>query len=438
MKMNRKIICISIISMFLLTSITSLSVLGIKTSGVETLEDPKTIYVDDDNTEGPWDGTQEHPYQHIQEAIGAASDGDTVFVYSGIYNEKIVIEKSIILKGENRDTTIIDGSGYGDVIEIHASSIKIEGFLIQNGKGFGKAGIKAIKMNPCLTDIQVSNCIIKDNNKGICLRECSRISIDNCEIVENYDDGIQTSDWIDDIEISNCDLIDNAEHGIGIHTDYTSSYFASNIFIHDCNILDNMYDGISFQQRVKNVEIFNNNINDNSRFGIFFVVGIDVNIFNNEVIGNSDTGIAVLDHSENQEDSTNICIHDNTISNNNNYGIHLQYTSGNIVYNNRLDNNGQNAFNRGSNTWYDSDSKKGNWWSDYAGKDDDKDGIGDIPYVVPDLDANPLNNDLDLYPTGKFKKERSFCFKTYNILHSFLENNHNLFPFLKCLLKLKN
>ncbi len=26
----------------------------------------RTIYVDDDNTEGPWDGTQEHPYQHIQ------------------------------------------------------------------------------------------------------------------------------------------------------------------------------------------------------------------------------------------------------------------------------------------------------------------------------------------------------------------------------------
>ena len=41
-----------------------------------------TIYVDDDNTEGPWRGSQEYPYQHIQDAIDAASDGDAVYVYS--------------------------------------------------------------------------------------------------------------------------------------------------------------------------------------------------------------------------------------------------------------------------------------------------------------------------------------------------------------------
>ena len=28
-----------------------------------------TIYVDDDNTAGPWDGTLEHPYQHIQDGV---------------------------------------------------------------------------------------------------------------------------------------------------------------------------------------------------------------------------------------------------------------------------------------------------------------------------------------------------------------------------------
>ena len=38
----------------------------------------KTIYVDDDNVDGPWDGSQEHPFQHIQDGIDNASDGDTV------------------------------------------------------------------------------------------------------------------------------------------------------------------------------------------------------------------------------------------------------------------------------------------------------------------------------------------------------------------------
>ena len=49
-----------------------------------------TIYVDDDNTAGPWDGTLEHPFQKIQDGIDNTSDGDTIFVYSGTYYENIL------------------------------------------------------------------------------------------------------------------------------------------------------------------------------------------------------------------------------------------------------------------------------------------------------------------------------------------------------------
>jgi hypothetical protein len=51
-----------------------------------------TIYVDDDNTDGPWDGTMEHPYQHIQDGVVAASDGDIIYVFSGEYYENIVVD----------------------------------------------------------------------------------------------------------------------------------------------------------------------------------------------------------------------------------------------------------------------------------------------------------------------------------------------------------
>ena len=47
-------------------------------------------------------------YTNIQDAIDDASDGDTIFVYSGVYPADIIIDKSISLIGENQDNTIIE------------------------------------------------------------------------------------------------------------------------------------------------------------------------------------------------------------------------------------------------------------------------------------------------------------------------------------------
>ena len=54
-----------------------------------------TIYVDDDNTAGPWDGTIEHPYQFIQDGVDNAQNDDTVFVFNGTYFENVMINKKI-------------------------------------------------------------------------------------------------------------------------------------------------------------------------------------------------------------------------------------------------------------------------------------------------------------------------------------------------------
>lgn len=61
-----------------------------------------TIYVDDDNTNGPWYGTLEHPYRFIQDAVDNATNGDAVFVSSGMYQEHVVIATSIQLLGEEK------------------------------------------------------------------------------------------------------------------------------------------------------------------------------------------------------------------------------------------------------------------------------------------------------------------------------------------------
>ncbi|TET57454.1 hypothetical protein E3J51_02850, partial [Candidatus Bathyarchaeota archaeon] len=43
----------------------------------------------------------------IQEAINNATPGDMIFVSSGRYYERVVINKTVMLVGENRETTIV-------------------------------------------------------------------------------------------------------------------------------------------------------------------------------------------------------------------------------------------------------------------------------------------------------------------------------------------
>jgi len=46
------------------------------TSGDIENNSPRTLYVDDDNVDGPWDGSQEYPFKEIQDAIENSNDGD--------------------------------------------------------------------------------------------------------------------------------------------------------------------------------------------------------------------------------------------------------------------------------------------------------------------------------------------------------------------------
>lgn len=95
-----------------------------------------TIYVDDDNTIGPWYGTIEHPYQHVQEAIDHALDGDTVFVYNGYYYEiNLTCNTSISLIAEDRENTIIEGN-YQDSMDsnflVNITNVAISNFCFTN------------------------------------------------------------------------------------------------------------------------------------------------------------------------------------------------------------------------------------------------------------------------------------------------------------------
>ncbi len=121
-----------------------------------------TIYVDDDNTNGPWDGSQQHPYQHVQEGINHAEYGDTVFVNNGYYPEvNLTCNVSITLMGEDNEQCIIDGysnNEYGTNFFVNAINVHITNFAFKNY-------IIALTDMESNLSIQPGDYVILDNNR---------------------------------------------------------------------------------------------------------------------------------------------------------------------------------------------------------------------------------------------------------------------------------
>jgi len=67
------------------------------------------IIVDDDGDTG---------YKSIQDAINDAKPGDRIYVKSGVYKKILINKDNLVIHGEDRNTTIINGSGNGKSINL--------------------------------------------------------------------------------------------------------------------------------------------------------------------------------------------------------------------------------------------------------------------------------------------------------------------------------
>jgi parallel beta-helix repeat protein len=130
-------------------------------------------------------------YSNIQDAIDNASNGDTIYVSSGVYYENIIVDKMISLVGENKSTTIIDGGNKGTVVYISADSVNINGFTIRNSEVAVKAaGIYVISNFCSINNNIITNELEYGNAYGLFLSNASNNSIIKNNIENNYQAGI--------------------------------------------------------------------------------------------------------------------------------------------------------------------------------------------------------------------------------------------------------
>jgi len=338
--MRKNLIALEIVGILLLSCFAITPAFGLSGSG-------KTLYV----------GSGEPGnYTTIQGAINDASDGDTVFVYhnSSPYCEHVVVDKSINLVGENKDTTIIDGDHTGDVVKISANWVNISGFTIQNsGSGYTNwdAGISIL--SPDSNNITIFGNNIANNNWGIFLNHTSNNAIYENYIFNNGDYGVLLNDSSSNI-MGN--IITNNNYGISVIS-------SSNNNIYSNNIKSNWF-GLELTHNSYNNLICNNNITENKGIGIEVWNLSDNNIISeNNIISNGKVPVI-------------------------GYGLVIYDSSNkNTIYHNNFIDNKLNASDSCGNVWdggiwVNGYMSGGNYWDNYTGIDANHDGIGDTSYNI--------------------------------------------------------
>jgi|GEM_PF-3490588 len=297
--MMKKIVFV-ICLMILLSTLTNIFLVKI------SIADQNIIYV--------------HPGEIIQDAINTSNPGDTVFVYSGTYFENVIVDKSINLIGEDKNSTIINGNGSGIVINILADYVEISGFTITNGGPIAQkldAGIK-----------------IGSNNNTI----------------------------------SYCNISSNKYYGLYLYADPN----ATNNTI-KFNTFSNNSHGI-FAYYAKTNKISSNTFTSNTDYGIFLIGLSNDNLISGNKFIENNYAIRI------KGSTINTVI--KNILRNNKHGIYFCCGSNNnIVYYNVFINNTNWHANDGlSNIW--DNGTVGNYWDDYTGIDIDDNEIGDTPYNI--------------------------------------------------------
>jgi len=353
----------------------------------------KTIVVPDD-------------YRTISAAIDNATNGDTILVRSGTYNEQsLKTNNSISLIGEGATSTIIKlhppivtwsildqtFSGYAAPIDFSADNIVISGFTItSDGGNIALTGNHDwLAGNIINTNVELGGDYETVTNNTLNLNNVLGVQIGGsyCSISRNTGTGeigtgpgsynsVFANDLIGEIGDfgagrSNLFYGNILEGGIGM------SAQTSDIIVN--NTITNCDHGVSISNGFNNF-VYGNTIKNNQGAGLIKIEGLN-NLFYANYVSNNEFGVQIGAQGSYTVDGTTVPVGNTT-----------------FYANDFIGNSHQVQVSVSSTTDHWNYGNQGNYWSDYNGTDENIDGIGDTPYFVggTESDDYPLMTTLNI------------------------------------------
>lgn len=324
----------------------------------------------------------------IRQAIEQAKPGDTICIEAGLYLEHgLVVDKPLTICGH--DYPIIDSEEQGEIFTVIADHVTIEGLQLQNvGTSYLKdhAGIRVkqkkhyvIQRNKLVNTFfgiyleRASDGVIRENEiigeaadeassgNAIHAWYCKRLLVED-NILKQHRDGIYF-EFVEESKILRNWSEDNIRYGLHFMFSNDDTY------VHNTFRRNGAGVAVMFS---KNIDMMENRFEYNwgrASYGLLLKEIYDAEIYDNEFLQNT---IAI-----NIESSTRIKYHHNNFRNN---GWAIKMAGGcldNVITANSFSSNTLDVV---INSAVNNNTFNGNYWSEYAGYDLDRDGIGDVPH----------------------------------------------------------
>ena len=190
----------------------------------------------------------------IQAAIDSANPGDTVLIKGSPVHVHVIINKTITVTSDYRDSSIIDACPHHTHYTTYEEGPDIHGVFYVNAKGSGST-------------IQGFNFVNNDKSEnpfGIYVEGASDVTIKDCTMADSNPDATKQLGMLikdsNNVILSNL-VINNTLNGINIIN-------STNILITNCTLSYNENYAISVSGDSKNITIRSNSILNNGKFGI--------------------------------------------------------------------------------------------------------------------------------------------------------------------------